>query len=402
MTTQTSEAARLAAVEALGWPDRNGDACLNDIATLAAAFFGAPMAIVSLTGAEHQSAIAAHGVGRVAAPREQSLCRFVVGAGEMIVFENALADPRAATNPFVSGPPGVRFYAGAPLRSEQGLVLGTLCVIDMKPREFDQAQRQNLARFVNMAEQRLRSRVVERSVARAAEARAAAETRTQTVLREATGAFAACDRLALNLEGRVRASIMRIERALENKSGQALGELGALRGLIEELAVTARHDRIAGKGLEVFEPSALVRAIAADLTDYAALRGVRYEVIDATLGASMLGDTWRLEELIEGVLGDCALLSQGVVRVESRFEPVGNGSTCFTLRLSADQGGSWRFSPRNRELVDTLAGCWELSRHERRIAVLVPARLKSVSQISTPAGAGDNIVKFDASRKGRG
>jgi len=179
-----AERARLSAVDALDWPEQGGDPCLDDIAALTADMFGAPVAIVSLTGAEHQRAVATFGAAQVgmSAPREQTFCKYVVAAGEIVVFEDAADDARVANNPFVDRPAGVRFYAGAPLCAEEGHILGTLCLIDTKPRMFGEARRVQLKRLANMAERRLQGRTFQNKLARATEARNAAEARTRAVL----------------------------------------------------------------------------------------------------------------------------------------------------------------------------------------------------------------------------
>jgi GAF domain-containing protein len=93
------EDARLAAVAALGWPAQARDAALDDIVTLAAERFGAPMAIISLTERERQTAIASCGAAIVSAPRDSTFCAHTVASGAILVVPDAVDDPRFATNP---------------------------------------------------------------------------------------------------------------------------------------------------------------------------------------------------------------------------------------------------------------------------------------------------------------
>jgi GAF domain-containing protein len=81
-------------------------------------------------------------------PREESVCGHVVATDEVIVSEDVTKDPRFTNNPLVLEK-GIRFYAGAPLRTSAGLTLGSLCVIDMEPREFSDEER---VRLQNMAD----------------------------------------------------------------------------------------------------------------------------------------------------------------------------------------------------------------------------------------------------------
>ena len=113
---------------------------LDTLARKVAEAFDMPIALVSLVDAENQLWPGAAGLPEDLdavrqGPRDVSICAHVVAGGEMIVVEDVGRDPRFAQNPFLLEK-GIRFYAGAPLRTFSGLVLGTLCVIDTKPRKF--------------------------------------------------------------------------------------------------------------------------------------------------------------------------------------------------------------------------------------------------------------------------
>src|SRR5690606_4611238 len=73
-------------------------------------------------------------------PRETSLCGHVVAENEVLVIEDALADSRFADNPFLLEH-GIRFYAGAPLRTRTGQPLGSVCVIDASPRQVTEEEK---------------------------------------------------------------------------------------------------------------------------------------------------------------------------------------------------------------------------------------------------------------------
>ncbi len=124
------------------------DTQLDTLAAKVAEAFDVPIALVSLIEAESQVWPGACGLPADLdkarkTPRELSICAHVVAGGEMIVVEDVVRDSRFAANPFLLEQ-GIRFYAGAPLRTLSGFVLGSLCVIDTKPRRFSKKEQKLL------------------------------------------------------------------------------------------------------------------------------------------------------------------------------------------------------------------------------------------------------------------
>jgi GAF domain-containing protein len=107
------------------------------ISAFAAKEFDMPMAMVSLVDQNRQWFKSKIGLDACETARDVSFCGHVVAQSEPLVIPDALDDPRFADNPLVTGPPFVRFYAGAGLRLPCGQVVGTLCVLDQSPRSFD-------------------------------------------------------------------------------------------------------------------------------------------------------------------------------------------------------------------------------------------------------------------------
>jgi diguanylate cyclase (GGDEF)-like protein len=146
-----SEAARLRALDQLDILDTPPEEAFDRIARLTKSIFGVPIALVSFIDAHRQWYKANDGLSAEEAPRRHTFCTRIVERGEPLVVPDATKDPCFAENPFVVGPPHVRFYAGAPLRTHDGKVIGSLCVIDTEAREFDQgrlALLQDLAQMV--------------------------------------------------------------------------------------------------------------------------------------------------------------------------------------------------------------------------------------------------------------
>jgi diguanylate cyclase (GGDEF)-like protein len=122
------------------------DSHFERLVALAASLFATPMAAISLVEADRQWFLCSLGLGGITeTPRCSAFCAHAIAADGVMVVPDACSDERFRTNPLVVGQPGIRFYAGAPLRSADGHNLGSLCVIDRQPRpDLDPQQRQQL------------------------------------------------------------------------------------------------------------------------------------------------------------------------------------------------------------------------------------------------------------------
>ena len=110
-----------------------GDPRLTSLTDFAAQLCGAPTALVSLVEDHRQLFLARTGFDAPEPPLENSFCAQAMFCSEPLVILDAAKDPRFAANPLVTGEPGIRFYVGAPLRTIDGVPLGSLCVIDVVP-----------------------------------------------------------------------------------------------------------------------------------------------------------------------------------------------------------------------------------------------------------------------------
>jgi PAS domain S-box-containing protein len=126
--------------------DTPSEASFDNIAKLCTKIFNIPISLVSLVDADRVFFKANVGMGKaVEANRGKSLCALAVLNPEITVFEDALKEPCLMANPNVVGNFGLRFYAGAPLITHDGFLIGTLCIIDQKPREFTDLEKEILA-----------------------------------------------------------------------------------------------------------------------------------------------------------------------------------------------------------------------------------------------------------------
>jgi GAF domain-containing protein len=149
------EAARLAAVRQLGLLDAPPDERFDRITRLAAAALDVPIALVSLVDEDRQWLASCVGVTDRQTPRDVSFCAHAILDRGVMVIPDALLDARFADNPIVTGPPHVRFYAGCPLVLPGGAGVGTLCVIDTRPRQFDEAAVRLLEDLAKLARQEM-------------------------------------------------------------------------------------------------------------------------------------------------------------------------------------------------------------------------------------------------------
>jgi PAS domain S-box-containing protein len=162
MTSPTTrEAARLRALEDYHILDTPPEPAYDDITRLAAQLCSAPVALVSLVDATRQWFKSRHSLGVVETARDISFCTHAIAvAPDLLVVSDAAADPRFAGNPLVTGPMGLRFYAGAPLVSEEGHALGTLCVLDTCARQLTPEQAESLRSLARQVVRLLEARRV--------------------------------------------------------------------------------------------------------------------------------------------------------------------------------------------------------------------------------------------------
>lgn len=129
------EEARLGELNRTGLLDSPWEQQFDGIVRLVTHALGVPMAAVTLVDRERAWMKASVGLDGSETPRWQSFCSHAVALDEALVVPDATLDARFAGNPSVTGDPHIRFYAGVPLRSARGWALGTLCALDVAPRE---------------------------------------------------------------------------------------------------------------------------------------------------------------------------------------------------------------------------------------------------------------------------
>lgn len=138
------QAERLQALYSYEILDTDPEQDFDDVARLAAAICETPIAVINLIDADRQWFKAEIGLGVRETPLATSICSHVILEDGFVEIGDTLADARMADNPLCGGEPGLRFYAGALLVSDNGLPIGTLCVLDWQPRVLSPVQRDAL------------------------------------------------------------------------------------------------------------------------------------------------------------------------------------------------------------------------------------------------------------------
>jgi phosphoserine phosphatase RsbU/P len=183
-----NEQTRLEALRAFDILDTLPEPAYDDITRIAAEICGTPIALVSLVDEKRQWFKSRYGLKTEQTPRDAAFCAHaILEPDSLLVIEDATLDPRFADNPLVTGEPGVRFYAGAPLVTSDGHAIGTLCVVDRVPGQLDEGQRETLAALARqvVAQMELRRALAQsmRSARALARANRALEQRNAQVVR---------------------------------------------------------------------------------------------------------------------------------------------------------------------------------------------------------------------------
>lgn len=250
------EGGRLLAVDQSGMLYTPAEERFDRITRLAARLFGAPMVAISLIDQDVQWFKSSVGLDSPQTTRAASFCAHALESGQLVV-EDALEDPRFADNPNVLGAPHVRAYAGKTIHASSGHALGTMCVIDSKPRSFTAEELQLLEDLAAIVEGEIRRPPPQESadalmqgMHRWARERALDpvtrswnhDAMVELLMREHQAASSSGERFAVALLGLERMEPIR--RSLGEKgTDQVLAEVAAnLRRAVGRLAALGRYD----------------------------------------------------------------------------------------------------------------------------------------------------------------
>lgn len=149
------EAYRLDTLRSLRLLDTSPEERFDRITRIAARALGTPWSLLNLVDEHRLWVKSRHGLETMEIPRELSFCGHAIHDDDILVVPDTVDDERFSDNPWVTGEPGIRFYAGCPLSAANGSKVATLCVCDSEPREFSADDMTLLRDLANMAEQEL-------------------------------------------------------------------------------------------------------------------------------------------------------------------------------------------------------------------------------------------------------
>lgn len=232
-TVPHDEQARLAAVRRFDLPDSSHDGAFDRLTALAARLCDVPLATVTLVDEHHVRFLSAHGAEIEQIDRTPGLCASAILDGEPYVVTDASTDPRTLDHPLVRGDLGVRFYAAVPLCAADGQIVGTLNVLDVRPRELCPDALAHLQDLADIAMDQLELRASRQAIATESQREAAGyrdallagishEIRTPIAILQGVVSMAEATPPASAAEARLRTVLARQVRYLEWLVGQYL------------------------------------------------------------------------------------------------------------------------------------------------------------------------------------
>jgi excisionase family DNA binding protein len=159
-----NESQRLVALERSGLLDTLPEEAFDRLTWLASRNLDAPIALLTLLTPTRQWFKSRIGVDAPETPRSWAFCNHTILQKGVFAVENLPGDPRFAANPAVAGDLGFRFYAGAPVHDGEGFTVGSLCIIDRKPRTLDDGEKRTLMALAALASDEVRLRAIERQL----------------------------------------------------------------------------------------------------------------------------------------------------------------------------------------------------------------------------------------------
>jgi excisionase family DNA binding protein len=165
-----NEGQRLAALERSGLVDTQPEEAFDRLIWLASNSLASPVALMTVLTPTRQWFKSRRGLDLTETPRSWAFCNYTLLQRDVMVVEDLTRDERFTGNPAVTGTPHLRFYAGAPVLDPDGFGVGSICILDYKPRSLDDGGRKTLRALAGIASDQLRLRATDRQLRSAMDA----------------------------------------------------------------------------------------------------------------------------------------------------------------------------------------------------------------------------------------
>ena len=240
---------RLAALDQLDILDTPQEEAFDRITRLVKKLFGFPFVLINMIDAHRTWAKSSEGMDMPESPRHLSFCNQTILRQQPLIVPDARLDPVFADSPYVLGEPHLRFYVGLPLATRDGHNIGTLCAIDITPRNLSVAEMEILSDFARMAEAELELRLL-----------ASSDTLTRALSRRAFKEEAE-RAMALALRHRHDLGCIALDldhfKAVNDDHGHAAGDavlVEVVKACAEQLRASDRIGRLGGEEFAVLLP----------------------------------------------------------------------------------------------------------------------------------------------------
>lgn len=328
-----NETSRLVALRELGILDTAPAVEFDRVVALAAEIFQVPIVLISLVDADRQWFKAKFGLEAIQTGRNISFCGHAILQQETMVVSDALLDSRFVDNPLVCGQPNIRFYAGRPLKSSSGHSLGTLCLIDNKPRQLSPQQLSTLNELGAIVERELALYAEVIRQQRFNDSKSLLISSISHELRTPTNA------LLGNLHLLQEQSSAAPGQQLLDAAVSAAEHIGRMLGDMVDLAQFE-----AGLfQLEAlpFDFRRLLDELAAVTTERCAQRGLEFELqISANAPQWLLGHEARIRQLLSNLLDNALQYTlNGVIKLEVDVKPLPAKSAQARLLITVIDSG---------------------------------------------------------------
>lgn len=312
----SDEGRRVAALRAYDILDTPREDEFDEVVRVVSAICGTPISVINLIDSGRQWFKAEVGLGVRETPLPASICAHAILQPDLFIVPDTLTDERFSDNPLVTGDPRLRFYAGALLETPEGLPLGTICVLDYKPRELDENQKALLRltarQIMKMLELR-RLNAAERTARRRAETHAEVTTarlahaNRESDLREQFIAVLGHD--LRNPLASIQAGAQLVKRGkltLDEMLQLTQGSVSRMSALIDDILDFARG-RL-GTGIDLARSDVLLTPTLTQVVDE--LRAAAPDRPFATrvaMSESVFCDPGRIGQLLSNLLGNAVV-----------------------------------------------------------------------------------------------